>query len=253
MFPRLHAPPIVRKPTLPLPDEHYHKPALEYFEAVTQTLLAMAPAADKASLTAYRDTPAYNQLRCGSSDLLLTAIDPASGDSVLHRAAAAGNIAVLNAILTSFGPQISQRPEQERLLWVLITHQNGAGDTALHAAAHAGNLTGVKAIYRLFHGFDYYDVDEDVEDPPVEYWDWAAMDDSYSNLPALDFVCTRNRAGRDAAGEARAAGWEDLAVWLEGLVARLDRDGMRGDEEYMREARLTALENHWYCDDGEEK
>ena len=76
-------------------------------------------------------------------------------------------------------------------------------------------------------------------------------DDGYSNLPALDFVCARNRAGHDAAGEARAAGYEDLAHWLEGLVARLDRDGMREDKDYMREARLTALENHYYHDDEE--
>lgn len=45
----------------------------------------------------------------------------------------------------------------------------------------------------------------------------------------------------------------DLAVWLDGLVATLDRDGMREDEEYTREARWTAVENHWYHDDKGEK
>jgi hypothetical protein len=88
----------------------------------------------------------------------------------------------------------------------------------------------------------------------MEYWDWVAMkeeDDGYSNLPALDFVCTRNWAGRDAAGEARATGHGELSVWLDGLVARIDRDGMRNDGGYMREARLTALENHGYRGDSD--
>ena len=94
----------------------------------------------------------------------------------------------------------------------------------------------------------------DAEDPPVEYWDCVAMkeeDDGYSNLPALDFVCTRNRAGRDVAGEARDAGHEELSVWLGGLVARIDRDGMRNNRGHLREARLTALENHGYRGDSD--
>lgn len=59
------------------------------------------------------------------------------------------------------------------------------------------------------------------------------------------------RAKRDAIGEARAAGYEDLAVWLHRLVERLDRDGIREDEEYMREARRTTLENYRYLNDKE--
>lgn len=90
-------------------------------------------------------------------------------------------------------------PERERQLWVLVVHQNWAGDTALHTAACAGSLRGVKGVYRLFHGFYCLDVDEtydpDSGDLPVEYWDWVAMkddrDDGYSNLPTLDFVCTK--------------------------------------------------------------
>ena len=172
MFPGPQAPPVERKPMLPLPYELQHRPELEPFEVVIQALLAMAPTADKASLTGYMDAAAYSQLRAGPSDLLLTSIDLATGDSILHRAAAAGDIDVLDAIQTSFGPQISQRPGREWLLWLLITHQNLAGDTALHAAAHAANLRGVKSVYRLFHGFDCLDVKDletsgpDSEDPP---------------------------------------------------------------------------------------
>ena len=271
MFPRPPAPPVEPKPTLPLPFEIQHDvPGLPPFEVVTQTVLAMAETADSARLVPYLQGAAYAQLRGGPSDLLLTAIDPATGDSVIHRAAAAGNIDVLNAILLSFGPNFRNVPEKERQLWVLITHQNLAGDTALHAAARAGSVRGVKGVYRLFHMMNCLDVDDSFHDDetsraesadtdypteaPVEYFDWStAEDEPDAHLPALDFVCTKNRAGRDAAGEARSAGHKDLAIWLHGLIARLDRDGMSKDEDYMRKARLTALENHRYHGDKEEK
>jgi len=230
----------------------------------------MAETADKAHLMPYLEMTAYAQLRGNCSDLLLRAIDPTTGDSVVHRAAAAGNIDVLNAIPYSFGRNFGNVPKKVRQLWVLVTHQNLAGDTALHAAARAGSVRGVKGVYRLFHVMDCLDVDDSFHDDetsraesastdypveaPVEYFDWStAEDEPDAHLPALDFVCTKNRAGRDAAEEARSVGHEDLAVWLDGLVARLDRDGMREDKDYMRKARLAALENHWYHDDKEEK
>ncbi len=271
MFPRPPAPPVKRKPTLPLPLEIQHDvPGLPPFEVVTQTVLAMAETTDEARLVPYLQGAAYAQLRAGPSDLLLTAIDSATGDSVIHRAAAAGNIEVLNAILSSFGPNFRNVPEMERELWVLVTHQNLAGDTALHAAARAGSVRGVKGVYRLFHVMNCLDVDDSFHDDetsraesadtdypieaPVEYFDWStAEDEPDAHLPALDFVCTKNRAGRDAAGEARSAGHEDLAIWLDGLVAKLDRDGMSEEKDYMRKARLTALKNNWYHSDTEGK
>lgn len=271
MFPRPPLPPVERKPTLPLPlDIQHDVPGLPPFEVVTQTVLAMAETADEARLVPYLQGAAYAQLRAGPSDLLLTAIDPATGDSAIHRAAAAGNIDGLDAILASWGPHFRNVPEMERQLWVLVTHQNLAGDTALHAAARAGSVRGVKGVYRLFHMMNCLDVDDSFHDDetaraesadtdypievPVEYFDWSTVEDEPdAHLPALDFVCTKNRAGRDAAGEAHSAGHEELAVWLDGLVARHDRDGMSKDEDYMRRARLTALKIHWYHGDTEEK
>jgi hypothetical protein len=271
MFPRPPAPPVERKPTLPLPLEiQYGVPGLPPFEIVTQTLLAMAETTDKAHLMPYLEATAYAQLRAGPSDLLLTAIDPATGDSVVHRAAAAGNINGLDAIISSFGPNFRKVPGKERELWVLVTHQNLAGDTALHSAARAGSVRGVKGVYRLFHIMDFLDIDDSLHDDesswpetaatdcpaeaPVEYFDWStAEDEPDAHLPALDFVFKKNRAGHDAAEEARSAGHEDLAVWLDGLIARIDRDGMREDKDYMQKARQTALENHWYHGDEDEK
>lgn len=256
MFHRPPPPPVERKPTLSLTFYScpHEVPGLPSFDEATQDLLALAGAADKI------DAVAYAQLEAGG-DLLLAAIDPVTGDSVVHRAAAAGNLNALDAIRRSFGKNLSQRPATERLLWLLVTHQNLVGDTALHAAARAGSLRGVIGVYRLFSRSNILDVDDqmsrpDSEVPPAEYWDWNdefSKDDPYANRAPLDFVCTKNSAGRDAAGEARVAGHKDLAAWLDGLAARIDRDGMREDEEYMREARLEALYQHWYHDKNEKQ
>ncbi|KAL2448136.1 hypothetical protein ABEF95_014756 [Exophiala dermatitidis] len=90
--------------------------------------------------------PSYFQ----GNALLASFIDLATGDSALHRAAAARNVSFINAIPTSFGTVVM--PSTARLLWALYTHQNHAGDTSLHAAARAGSLPGVTGVYRVFHG-----------------------------------------------------------------------------------------------------
>lgn len=99
MFLHPPPPPVERKPTLPLVlcTILNGVPGLLSFEDVTQALLAMAETADKARLVTYMDTAAYAQPRGSAGDLLLTAIDAATGDSVVHRAAAAGNMTVLSA------------------------------------------------------------------------------------------------------------------------------------------------------------
>ena len=196
-FPRPPAPLVGPKPMLPRPCRLFS----ETLEDMTKNLLAAAVTEDGPSLIRYP----------GAGDLLLAAIDPLTRDSALHRAAAVGNIGFMSAIPMSFGRNLDQRPSVERLLWVLMVHQNLAGDTALHAAARVGNLRGVKAVYRLFHYADL-DVDDEMSGPdseeiPAEDWDWGPVeDDPYATVPALAFVCTKNRAGRDAAAEARA-GW----------------------------------------------
>lgn len=219
MFPRPPPPPLEPKPTLPLPASDYHWKLHE--DTIRRTM-------------AHAETESIAALRNESHDygLLLIAIDPDTGDSVLHRAAGVGNVDFLNSIRAMFGKQLGFRPRAERLFWVLMVHQNLAGGTALHAAARTGNLRGAKAIYRLFHG-DELDVDNvrrsldpDSGDPPAEDWEW---DDSGSVIPSLVFVSTKNHAGRDAAAEARVAGHEDLAAWFDSLAQRLDLENMRTD------------------------
>ena len=235
-----------RRPALPLPYPLFS--GEEPGETIIEQLLATAGSTggpDHLNIAQFAEADA----------LLLAAIDSVTGDSTLHRAAAAGNIDFIRKIPATFGRQLSQRPDQVRLLWVLTTHQNLSGDTALHAAGRAGSLRGAKAVYRLFHRDDI-DVDNEnrgpeSSPPPAEYWNWAEVTEYYAHhapLPALDFVCTENFAGRDASMEAHLAGHEALAIFLDGLAEGLDLDGMRNDKDYLRRARCVALERHWYHD-----
>jgi hypothetical protein len=231
MWPRPAPPPLEPKPTLPIPPDDPED---------TKLLLALAPTHDGSSL----------RPRVGTDARLLAAIDPDTGDSALHRAAAAGNYPFMEAVADCFGPNIDKVPRQKRLRWVLWTHRNQAGDTALHAAARAGSVRGVKGVYRLFWGVESHDPDEDGDRenwPPesaAENWEWEGNEGAA--MPGLDFVCAKNEAGRDAAAEAREAGHEDVAVLLEGMAERLDPVGKRADEGYLREARRAALDTYWY-------
>jgi len=236
-----------------------HKFELSNFEAEVQRFLArMETMVDQKDI---KDE--MNRLSCwlytGDCDILFIAMDPVTGDSALHRAAAAGNVDALTVFMDSFPPNPSQQPEQERRIWVLLTYQNRAGDTMLHAAARAGKLESVKGVYHMIFGYEIVndpELDSPNSDyPPVEYWDWAdttKYDQEFSRAP-LDFVCTKNQAGRDAAGEARVAGHEDVAVWLDEVAAKLDYEHMRDDEEYMKALRRTVLEWKRYFEDEEEK
>jgi hypothetical protein len=263
------APAVSHKPTLPLELERYGDPDGPSFDTVVQSVLSMAETEDLASFRSYTDRQGYVQLRGSALDLFLTAIDPGTGDSTIHRAAAAGNIDALIAVQKSFGRGYAQTPTLWQEHWLLITHQNLAGDTALHAAARTGQLKSLKALYRSFHRTSLSDIDDSLHDDPsswlqpagsdmwqehpVESWPWTMHDDDpLTYLPPLEFLGRKNRSGRDAAAEARFAGHEDLGTWLDELVARNDRDGLARDEAYMRKARQVTLEKYFYHDDTEQ-
>lgn len=241
MNPRPPPPPVEPKPMLPIPYRAYPQ---EPLNDTIQRFLALAETGSSFAL--------INE----SYSLVLATIDPVTGDSVLHRAAAVGNVEEISYCCPACVRRAAKkRPREERLLWVLIVHQNLAGNTALHAAARTNNLRGAKAIYRLFHG-DKLDVDierrgldPDSSIPPAEERDLYDPDDVDYALPSLAFIYTKNYAGRDAAAEARAAGHEDLAAWFDSLAQRLDHANIKKDENYLEEARQAALKNHWYYDE----
>lgn len=165
----------------------------------------------------------------------------------------------MTIIPMAFGPQWDHRLGVERCYWLLIVHQNLAGDTALHAAAKTGNLPGVKGVYRLLHRSDVEDDPErgeDSEDPMVEFWTFTGEDGDAEwdefGCPSLAVVCMRNKAGRTAADEARLAGHEDVAAWLDALAERLDPQGRRADTSYVLAGWQMALEYHRYLREDDE-
>lgn len=235
MIPRPPDPPVEPKPALPILNLD-HPPS----EPVTERLLASAATGEDLS-------DLFPHGLHARWSVFLGAIDASTGDSALHRAAAAGNVVFIRTIMDSFGRQVWLQPRLSRLAWVLWTHQNLDGDTALHAAARAGSLHGVRAVYRAFHFEDIESDDRsaaDAKETPSEFWVWDG--DPSAPLPALVFVCTKNKTGRDAAEEARIAGHDEVAEWVDGLAKSLDHDDMKADEDYMRKARQAVLEAYHF-------
>lgn len=167
---------------------------------------------------------------CTSSDLLLTAIDPDTRDSTVHAAASNPSTAALASVRSL------SRGLLGSLRHAVLTHQNAAGDTAMHVAARAGVQDVVTAVYRVFHDDSVPGPGDDWREEGVEFpaeeWEYEEdMREAGAHVPGLMFLLTKNAAGLDAAAEARAAGHEDVAVWLDNVVARLDPDNERAEEE----------------------
>ncbi|KAK3933856.1 hypothetical protein QBC46DRAFT_430757, partial [Diplogelasinospora grovesii] len=116
-----------------------------------------------------------------------------------------------------FRRYLGQQPWKLRLLWVFITHQNHAGDPG------AGYfLSGVRAVYRLFSSLGRFQrrrtaLQNHPPPLPVEEWDWGTEDnDPYSPARGarLCVYIRKNKAGRDAATDARMAGHEESGRWF---------------------------------------
>src|SRR4051812_39137163 len=114
-------PPVELKPTLPLILEAERNNITRVDHATSEdviqqvmTMAEMGNEAEQGKLIEYI-----------GRNLLLTAIDPMTGDSFIHRAAATGNIAGLNTILHNWGRgNWGNNGQRVRELWLLITHQN---------------------------------------------------------------------------------------------------------------------------------
>jgi hypothetical protein len=157
---------------------------------------------------------------------LLTAIDPQTGDSLLHIAILAGRIDALSRLFSVWPPDDAV-PHYPRLQELLVSHKNHQGDTILHLAVRSGDLDLVIAAYRLFV-HDWLPGEERFGNPLTEGLDWSQEEDM-NRVPALVFMLTENEKGLDALGEARALGHEEIAQWLERLLERYDPERERED------------------------
>ncbi|EEA24237.1 hypothetical protein TMatcc_007311 [Talaromyces marneffei ATCC 18224] len=230
--PRRPPPPrLVPKPELPLHDENLRSFMLENG---VQELLDSAITEDKPISTGY-----------GPLDLL-AAIDPVTGDSVVHRAASVGNTRFLSGILGCWGKRCGNDKRPLGSFWVLMMHQNLAGDTALHVAARHGSLQGAKAVYRLLHHDWVHDEDHNDENPPADEWEWDFKEDLIFVYKAVIFVCAKNKDGLDAAALAQESRNNVLIKWFEDLLQKIDPDGKRNDDSYIKGAWAMVLEYYGY-------
>ncbi|OCL09483.1 ankyrin [Glonium stellatum] len=128
---------------------------------------------------------------CGKRVLFEAAVDPESGNSALHYAAANGHIDILNLISTSLSSVPSTESAQNNL--PLLSLPNAAGNTALHWASLNGHLACVQLLVKL--GAD---------------------------------VTAINKAGHDAIFEAEINEKEEVVKWLlgegEGLEQGVSND-----------------------------
>ncbi|KAH7303621.1 hypothetical protein B0I35DRAFT_446335 [Stachybotrys elegans] len=166
-------------------------------------------------------------------------IDPDTGDSLLHVAVRLASLEAVNTIMACF-----RRGKRVFSVWsrhALLVHQNHDGDTALHIAARSGNQLLLTMLFRYLCSHWSAECPEEVEmdDGPPEKDIYPEDIDESASAPALLVILTKNRAGRDAAAEARQAGHDDLAQWLEDVMQRYDPDKTRRTDEGV--AELIAL------------
>lgn len=163
-------------------------------------------------------------LQTGPSAVLLMAIDATTGDSLFHTAMRAQRIDFLSQLRDTFPPNSSFAIGSK----LVLGYANYQGQTLLHAAAETGNLDMVISAYRLFAS----DVTLPAETPhpgysPVE----NETDLPDDGIPHIMFLLSENIQGQTAADVARAAGFDEIALWITGLIEKLDPLGERNDPE----------------------
>lgn len=204
------------------------------------------------------DFVSRRKYKCSPLDVCLMAIDPATGDSMLHAIVKAGNLDGLYAIQETFGR--TPCTSVDRVAQLLLTHQSHEGKTALHSAVDTGRIQMVRALIRLF----YFSGIADSLDTPGQRRageGFSVRDIELNQLSpyhvrAVLFVDTKDKAGRNVAAEARANGHDDVADFLEDFLFRMDPKGRRMQtdyrrrmEEYLREYfRFLELEETYRCE-----
>lgn len=136
-------------------------------------------------------TSLSTKYNCTKEVLFEAAVDPESGNSALHYAAANGHLDILNLISSLLTSVLSTENAQKPL--PLLSLPNAAGNTALHWASLNGHLACVQLLVKL--GAD---------------------------------VMAINKAGHDAVFEAEINEKEEVVKWLlgegEGLEQGVNND-----------------------------
>ncbi|KAG9252425.1 uncharacterized protein F5Z01DRAFT_660663 [Emericellopsis atlantica] len=118
-------------------------------------ILHTVPSLEVSDHSDLRETFTYRRYKADGVDIWFQAIDPETGDSLVHAIVRSGRIGALEAC--SFYPTCGfgrARYQQPRDRHILFMHQNMQGDNGLHVAARTGGLPLVRAVLRNFKGRD---------------------------------------------------------------------------------------------------
>ncbi|KAH6692360.1 hypothetical protein F5X68DRAFT_200749, partial [Plectosphaerella plurivora] len=190
---------------------------------------------------------------CDSLETCLMAVDPATGDSLLHAIVRAGNLRGLDNMFAGRRWPMHRLMEQ-RAFHLFMEHRNNAGDNALHTAARSGRIDMVRAVVRMFFKRDL----NDGRELPDEF-KW--IDGNYGiNKPyypygglarRILFLDAENNARRTPGEEALALGHQDISIHLEEYLDKAYPRGERGDADYKEQLKEMARRDyHFFREEG---
>ncbi|KAK1961269.1 hypothetical protein LY78DRAFT_662261 [Colletotrichum sublineola] len=213
--------------------------------SLIQDILRAVPSLDMDTVEDLYCKFTYKRYNCDGIDIWLQAIDPETGDSLVHVIVRSERIGALGACRlypTCGNGQAQFRGRRER--HILFMHQNNEGDNGLHVAARAGRLPLVRAVLRAFEGRDTdngvdisgeYDRHEVTGDEGRMFF-WEAK--------RILFIEARNMAGRNTVDEARYHGHDEVSGFLEHVLERSYPSECKDRESERQRARSIVAQGY---------
>jgi len=164
--------------------------------------------------------------------VLYMAVEPSTGNTLLHTAMLAQRIDVLDALRRL---RTHNAMAFHRLFYALFTLQNYHGDTMLHSSVRSGKLELVKAAMQVFKQQHLNDAERMLQRAEGGLGNrtfYEANEESTTSMRIgrLTFLLQQNKEGRTAADEARVSGHADIVAWLDRNLNVCDPHGERFDE-----------------------
>jgi hypothetical protein len=183
-------------------------------------------------------------------DMYLMAIDPATGDSLLHAIVKAGNIRGLGAMFSQRLCRAMHKFRELRPLHLFIEHRNNAGDNALHSAARSGRIELVRAVVRLFRRSHLHDGRELPRDFRWVDGGSGRHEPSGGLARNILFIDAENNSGQTPGEEALALGHTDISEYLEQFLRRAYPRGRRGEAGYGERLEEIARKDYHFLPEG---